>query len=76
TASRGYLFRKTHESILGAPGIHPWLPRFSEQTTSFRLQVPTHIGCTRILLNIDESSLSMLFPALTGQQCQTAGSSG
>ncbi|MFH2130427.1 MAG: hypothetical protein ABIK68_08640, partial [bacterium] len=35
TASRGYLFRKTHESILGAPGIHPWLPRFSEQTTSF-----------------------------------------
>ena|GEM_PF-5966354 len=45
-ASRGYLFRKTHESILGAPEIHPWLPRFSEQTTSFRLQVPTHIWCT------------------------------
>jgi len=46
TASRGYLFRKTPESILGAPGIHPWLPRFSEQTTAFRLQVPTHIWCT------------------------------
>ncbi|MBU2645621.1 hypothetical protein KKI24_13010, partial [bacterium] len=68
TASRGYLFIKTHESILGTPGtdpwnswnrslellepilgtpgFHPWLPRFSEQTTSFRLQVPTHIWCT------------------------------
>ncbi|MFH2130596.1 MAG: hypothetical protein ABIK68_09510, partial [bacterium] len=46
TASSGFLFRKTHESILGAPGNHPWLPRFSEQTASFSLQVPTHIWLT------------------------------